>query len=321
MKKPDKTRMRFFTILLLLYSFTIFSQSNLPDYSPDMFRKDTAVISTYAVNLPVDKKAELYALASYWGIMAGSNNRPDTISKQSYYYYNKKKEIQRFKKEYLDVKNKLTDWKVYYFFDLNQDSKLDIIETSRYSEDTTELWYPGLLDNHIRFFLSTTSNYYYILYLPGRITSLTRIKNEFHFMTISHSCCDEGDVTRISKFHIPTNSSKIVCDIGFWANGYNPEVSYNSYNRYAYFPKHFNTTKYYLLQEDLSINSGVYGSHGRMEIKFPKNEIARIISETENYYFIELKVLKDEDGYVYEKLYMIRWLKKDYFEKMAIRLD
>lgn len=318
--------MKFSIPLLLLYNFTLFSQSNLPNYSLEMFSKDTAVMSKYAINIPIEKKAELYALASYWKI-ENWGSTPDTIN-WSHYYSRKyqKKEIKRLKKEYLDVKNKPTDWKVCYFFDLNQDSKLDIIEISKRGTDTTELWYPSLFDNHIRLFLSSRSKYYNFYYLPGRITSLTTIKNEFYFTTISLSCCDESEVTRITKLHIPKNASEPVYDIRFWANGDNRDLSYDNfgYNLCCNFPKHFNTIKYYLLKEELSINSGVYGSHGQTMIKFPKHEIVRIISESENYYYIEFKVKspEEEKNWIFsDNTYMIRWLKKRDFEKIAVRLD
>lgn len=295
----------------------------MPDYSLEMFSKDTALISKYAVNLPIEKKAELYALASYWRI-ENWRIKPDTINKKhDYSRRSQKKEIQRFKKEYLDLKNKATDWTVYYFLDLNQDSKLDIIEISRNSEDTTELWYPGTLNNHIRLFLSTKSNYYDFYALSGRITSLTTIKNEFHLTTISYTCCDE-DVTYITKFHIPAKASKLGYDICFWANGYNPDLSYSnfSYNWYYNFPKHINAIQYYLLKEDLSINSGVFDYRGEKMMTFPKNEVVRVISESEHYYFMEFKMPKDKDGWFFsENIYVIRWIKKSDFEHMAVRLD
>lgn len=311
--------------LLLLYNFSLFPQSNLPNYSLDMFSKDTAVISKYAVNIPVEKRAGLYALASYWRIEDRDGDRPDTISRNNHYSRNyRKKEIRESKKKYLNLKNKPNDWTVYYFLDLNQDSKLDIIEISSWSEDTVELYYPGILDNHIMFFLSTESKYYNKIYLPGRITSLSNINNEFHFTTISHSCCDEADVTRITKLHIPAKSSGIKVDQRFWANGENPDIcNYGlGYEVHFNFPKHFDSVKYYQLREEFGTTQRIYGSRGRMRITSPKHELARVICETKNYYFIELKALKDEDGNVYSNnIYILEWVKKSDFEKSAVRLD
>lgn len=148
---------------------------------------------------------------------------------------------------------------------------------------------------------------------------MTSVKNEFYFTTFSYTCCDE-DLTYITKCHIPANASKLVYDICFWANGYKPDLSYSnfSYN----FPKQLHTIKQYLLKEDLSIHSGFFDYHGEKMMTFPKNEVIRVISESEQYYFMEFKTPKDKDGWNFpDNIYVIRWIKNSDFETIAVRLD
>jgi hypothetical protein len=320
--------MKFFTILFISLNLNLYSQSNYPNYSTGMFSKDTANIAKFAIDLPLEKKAELYALAELWSIIDYSTRQdnPDTIYKKG--YNTKKEQKKRFnelKKEFLLAKKHIYDfgfnrgWQVYYFFDINKDGKIDILNIERNSEDSIENGYPHVFDNHYTFYLSTQNKFYKKDYSAGRITSMTEIQNEYHFTRIGYNCCDQFG-TYVCLFHIPIKRSELFYDCEFWGR-FDPPIKNDRYNisaNYYTIPENFIEPKYYVLCKDIKINVGNIGVEWNTFLTFKKNTVVRVFSEEKNFYFVELKVKKEMNVAISEDyIYVIIPYSKTEFETFA----
>lgn len=326
--------MKFFTTLFIFLGINIYSQTNYPNYTAEMFRMDTANIAKFAIDLPLEKKAELYALAELWSIedkfLSTSEDDyiyislPDTTYK--HYYNSKKNQNKRFKelkKEFLLVKKYIPNygfyvgWQVSYFFDINKDGKLDILKINRGDEDSLENHYPHLSNNSYTFYLSTQNKFFKKYYSQGRINDIKEIQNEFHFTKIGYDCCDQI-VTSVCNFHIATNKNEIVYDYIFLGSFLPPDKYGNESNGNYHLPKNLITPKYNVLCRDFPVNVGTIGPEWHATLTFKKNSIVRIFSIESNYYFIELKVKKEMNKYIHnDNIYIIMPYRKDIFDTIA----
>lgn len=334
-----KCCMKFFTILFIFLSINLSSQDNYPNYSTEMFNKDTANIAMYAIDLPLEKKAELYAQAELWAIegkfWATTNDeylyfsRPDTIYKHNFDSKKKqKKRLKELKNEFLLAKKYILNyrfyagWQVYYFFDINKDGKLDIIKVhNSCEEDSVEIGYPHVSCNFYTFYLSTPNKFYNKYESTGRINTIKELQNEFHFTKIAYDCCDQIG-TYISKFHIPTSRSEIVYDYIFWGHFLPPDKYGNEYNGNYHLPKNLTVPKYNILCRDFQVNVGTLGPEWKATLMFKKNSIVRIFSIESDYYFIELKVKKEMNKYIRsDNIYVIMPCRKGEFETIAESIE
>jgi hypothetical protein len=318
--------MKFLIVLLFILNFKLFSQVGYPDYSAEIFGKDTVNLVMYSVDLTFKKKAELYAYAETWAIqksLYGSNS--DTIGKNR--SENAQKESCKiFKNQFLNSDPYL-EKVVFYFMDLNQDNKLDIIKTysdfsyrvgNRDSINKLKLYYPSASDNNVTFFISTKDKFYNKYFLPGRLNSLGKLNNEFCFTCISYSCCDES-VTRIDKFSLSAKTSEFKREYTIWAD-YNPFYDHNI----NCFPKEFGKPKPYLLNEAIVQYTGVYHctEGGRMSLPFEKNSVIRVLSEEGDDYFVEFEVKKNtNECTILDNLYFLSCWKKADFQKIVRKAD
>lgn len=323
--------MKVFTLLLISISINLYSQNNYPIYTPEMFRSDTANIAKFAIDLPIEKKAELYALAELWAIEDSYSNhqRPDTIYKHDYETPKKqKKKLKELKKEFLLTKKHIYNyrfyggWQLYYFFDINKDGKIDIIKVHRSCEDSIEHGYPHVSCNFYTTYLSTQSKFYNKYSSTGRITVIKEIQNEYYFTTIGYDCCDQIG-TDISIFHIPKNSHEYVYDYVFWGRflAPNKNIRYNRHTNDYVIPENLIEPKYYILCADIKINVGNIDEWDTF-LTFKKNSVVRVFSNEKNFYFVELKVKKEMNKNISKDfIYVIKPYMKTEFETFAESLD
>lgn len=324
--------MKIFIILFIFLNINLYSQSNYPNYSLEMFSRDTANIAKYATDLSLEKKAELYALAELWAITDGYSDppKPDTIYKHD--YNSKKKQRKRFKalkNEFLLSKKYIYDysfyrgWQVSYFFDINKDGKLDILIINKGEEDSLEIAYPHWMNNSYTFYLSTPNKFFNKFFYTGRINNIREIQNEFHFTTIVYDCCDQFG-TDVRFFHIPIKKSELVSDYVFWGR-FEPPIKNGRYNisanDYA-IPENFIEPKYYILCEDIKINVGNISEEWNTFLTFKKNSVVRVFSEEKTFYFVELKVKKEMNKAITKDyIYVIIPYEKINFETFAESLE
>jgi hypothetical protein len=283
------------------------------------------------MDLPLEKKSELYALAELWAIEESYSQatRPDTIYKHDCVTKKEQnKRLKELKKEFSLTKKHIYDysfyrgWQLYYFFDINKDGKIDIIKVHRSCEDSIEYGYPHVSCNFYTIYLSTQSKFYNKCSSTGRITAIKEIQNEYYFTTIGYDCCDQMG-TDIGMFHISKNSHEYVYDYVFWGRFLPPykNVHHNSHTNDYVFPENLIEPKYYILCADIQINVGFIDEWNTF-LTFKKNSVVRVFSNEKNFYFVELKVKKEMNKNISKDyIYVIQPYMKTEFETFAESFD